>query len=97
MPIQKQGSKPPFFCVHGAGGNVLNFRDLAQYLGDDQPFYGLQARGVEGKRAPHERIEDMAAEYIAAIRPCSRRAVPHRRIFGGRGGGLRDGASVAGR
>jgi thioesterase domain-containing protein len=68
VPIREEGAQPPFFCVHGAGGNVLNFRDLAKYLGGDQPFYGLQARGVEGKRAPHERIEDMAAEYVEAIR-----------------------------
>jgi thioesterase domain-containing protein/NAD(P)-dependent dehydrogenase (short-subunit alcohol dehydrogenase family)/acyl carrier protein len=67
VPIQPGGELAPFFCVHGAGGNVLNFRDLAEYLGDDQPFYGLQARGVRGERPPHERIGDMAAEYIEAI------------------------------
>ena len=68
VPIQKEGDRLPFFCVHGAGGNILNFRDLAKRLGNDQPVYGLQARGVEGKRSPHERIEDMAAEYVASIR-----------------------------
>ena len=58
----------PFFCVHGAGGNVLNFRDLGRHLDADRPFYGLQARGVDGSVAPHETIEEMAAAYLAAIR-----------------------------
>jgi thioesterase domain-containing protein len=58
----------PFFCVHGAGGNVLNFRDLGRHLDADRPFYGLQARGVDGSAAPHETIEEMAAAYLAAIR-----------------------------
>ena len=49
------------------GGGVLNFRDLAQHLGD-RPFYGLQARGIDGQFDPHTRIEEMAAEYVAAIR-----------------------------
>jgi thioesterase domain-containing protein len=67
VPIQPGGSKTPFFCVHGAGGNVLNFRDLALRLGSDQPFYGLQAQGVDG-RPPLERVEDMATLYLEAIR-----------------------------
>jgi thioesterase domain-containing protein len=68
VPIQVKGSKLPFFCVHGAGGNVLNLRDLSRRLGDDQPFYGLQAQGVDGKLRPLPRIEDMAAQYLAAMR-----------------------------
>ena len=54
--------------MHGAGGNVLNFRHLGRYLDADQPFYGLEARGVDGVRDPHETIEAMAEEYIDAIR-----------------------------
>ena len=42
------------------GDGVLNFRDLAQHLGD-RPFYGLQARGIDGQFDPHTRIEEMAA------------------------------------
>ncbi len=68
VPIQPGGDRTPFFCVHGAGGNVLNFRDLAVRLGSDQPVYGLQARGVNGKFSPHETIEAMATDYLAAIR-----------------------------
>jgi thioesterase domain-containing protein/acyl carrier protein len=58
----------PLFCVHGAGGNVLNFKIISDRLGADQPFYGLQAQGVDGRQAPLTSIEDMAAQYIEAIR-----------------------------
>lgn len=67
VPIQTSGSKIPFFCIHGQQGNVLNFRELALYLGADQPFYGLQSLGLDGKELPYFRIEDMAAHYINEI------------------------------
>ncbi|HMG74409.1 MAG TPA: amino acid adenylation domain-containing protein [Pyrinomonadaceae bacterium] len=67
-PIQSAGAKPPFFCVHALGGNVLEYRELARQMGDDQAFYGLQSAGLDGKHAPHTRIEDMAAHYIKEMR-----------------------------
>jgi acyl transferase domain-containing protein/thioesterase domain-containing protein len=68
VTIQPGGGSTPFFCVHGAGGNVLNFRDLARAMDVAQPFYGLQAQGVDGLASPHETIEDMAASYLAEVR-----------------------------
>lgn len=68
VPIQPKGNKIPFFCVHGGFGNVLNFYDLTRYLGKDQPFYGLQARGVDGKQPPFASLIEMAAEYVKQIR-----------------------------
>jgi thioesterase domain-containing protein/acyl carrier protein len=68
VPIQPDGTKPPFFCVHPIGGNVLCYLDLARHLGEDQPFYGLQASGIDGQGEPKSRVEDMASYYIEAIR-----------------------------
>ena len=68
VPIQPNGSKPPFFCIHARGGNVLFYRDLAKRLGPDQPFYGLQMVGLDGKRPFQTRVEDMAAHYLKEIR-----------------------------
>lgn len=68
VPIQPNGTKSPFFCVHGNGANVLVFDELARHLGSEQPFYGLQARGVDGKETALDRIEDMAAFYIQEMR-----------------------------
>jgi len=44
------------------------YRGLAHHLGPDQPVYGLQAQGLDGKHEPHTRVEEMAAHYITEIR-----------------------------
>ncbi len=68
VPIQPHGSSQPFFGVHAVGGNVLEYHDLARHLGSDQPFYGLQSQGLDGKQPPLTRIEEMAACYIKEVR-----------------------------
>ena len=68
VPLQPKGSKPAFFCVHPIFGVVLPYHALAQQMGLDQPFYGLQPIGIDGKQPPHTQIEEMAAYYIKAIR-----------------------------
>lgn len=67
VAIQPQGAKPPFFCVHGLGGGVLDYADLARYLGPEQPFYGLQERALTTNQDPFAAIEEMAAHYIHQI------------------------------
>ncbi|MGE5783094.1 MAG: thioesterase domain-containing protein, partial [Myxococcales bacterium] len=67
VPMRTQGSLPPFFCVAGLGGNTLNLRFLGDHLGENQPFYGLQHRGVDGVLVPHSTIEEMAREFVAEI------------------------------
>ena len=37
-------------------------------LGSDQPFYGLQPRGLDGRLAPFETVEVMAEHYLAEVR-----------------------------
>src|SRR5262249_20853383 len=59
IPLRPYGSKPPFFC-HGAS------REMALHVGMDQPFYGLQPHGQDGRRAP-STVEEMAADYIKSI------------------------------
>jgi len=80
------GARRPFFLVAGMFGNVLNLRHLAQLLGGDRPFYGLQARGLYGDAAPHQTLPAAAADYIAELRQVQ----PHGPyVLGGfSGGGL---------
>jgi len=73
VAIQASGSKPPLFCVHAAGGNILLYRDLARHLGSDQPVYGLQAQGLDGLQPILESVEEMAALYIENIKSVQRR------------------------
>ncbi|WP_224245440.1 type I polyketide synthase [Hyalangium gracile] len=68
IALQPHGSKPPLYFVHPAAGAVFPYVELARRLGADQPFYGLQAHGLDGESAPDERVEDMARRYIEAIR-----------------------------
>ena len=67
VPLQSQGSKPPLFLVHGWGGDVFVFLDLARLLPPDQPIYGIQAVGLDGKSPRHISIEEMAAHYVKEI------------------------------
>jgi amino acid adenylation domain-containing protein len=68
VPIQLRGALPPIYCVHGGAGTILHLGRLARKLGPEQPFYGLQARGLYGGVAPLTRVEDMAAHYLSEIR-----------------------------
>jgi thioesterase domain-containing protein/acyl carrier protein len=68
VPIQPHGSKAPLFFVHPFAGDVIAFKTWADYLGDDQPFYGLRAVGLDGIQEPLERIEDIAARYLSEIK-----------------------------
>ena len=89
VPLQPEGSRAPFFCIHGVGGNVLGFRDLAKHLGSDQPFYALQPQGLDGKRECLTSIPQMAERYLQEIETHSAVwPISHRRIFLRRSGRL---------
>jgi aspartate racemase len=68
VPIQTNGSKPPLFLVHARGTSVMLYRELAKYLGSEQPVYALQPRGLNGEEKPFKRVEDMARYYIQEIK-----------------------------
>ncbi len=57
-------AKPPLFCIHPIGGNILEYYPLATYLGNDRSIYGLQSQGLDGLQPPLNRIEDMSTKYI---------------------------------
>ncbi len=67
VAVQTIGSKPPLFCVHPIGGNVLGYIALGRYLSPEQPLYGLQAPGVEGQIKPYTQIPELAKFYIEAL------------------------------
>jgi thioesterase domain-containing protein len=67
VPLQPGGERVPVFAVPGHNGNVFSFRFLAQELGEDQPFFGLQPPGVDGECEPLTRVEDLAAYFAARI------------------------------
>jgi amino acid adenylation domain-containing protein len=69
VPIQPHGGRTPLFCVHPLLGEVLCYYHLARRLGTDHPFYGIRARPMDGQaEASRNLIEEMAAEYLQAVR-----------------------------
>jgi amino acid adenylation domain-containing protein len=68
VPLKPNGTNPPFFCIHEGFGEVFVYRHLAKHLAANQPFYGLQAQGLDGRKDPLNRIEIMATKYLKEIR-----------------------------
>jgi amino acid adenylation domain-containing protein len=66
VPFREHGTKAPFFCIHGLGGEVQAYGELARLLDPDRPFLGIRAPFADGQRMP--TIEAMATRYIAEIR-----------------------------
>ena len=60
--------RTPLFVVHGAGGHVLNIKDLARAMNPSQSVLGLQASGIDGVSALGETIEQMAGTYLEDVR-----------------------------
>lgn len=88
LMVKLRDGKPgrlPFFCIPGAGGNILSLRPLALAMPDDVPFYCLQAKGLDGS-APFDTVEDTARRYVEEIRSVQPRG-PYR-LGGGCYGGL---------
>lgn len=68
VPLQPRGTGIPIFGVPGHNGDVFAYLTLAQHLGPDLPFYGLQPPGLDGQGAPLTRIEALAAYFAEQIR-----------------------------
>lgn len=68
VPIHEGGDRIPLFLVHGAEGNVLLYRGLSKHLGQDQPVYGLQSVGLDGKTPVDGNFERVARRYVEEIR-----------------------------
>jgi thioesterase domain-containing protein/acyl carrier protein len=74
LPIKPRGTRPPLFCIHHGFGLSWCYIGLARHVHEDQPLYGLQARGFFNSNSqPAATVEDMALDYIDQIR----RIQPH--------------------
>jgi thioesterase domain-containing protein len=68
VAIQPRGSRPAFFAVHGGDGEVMFYSELARCLGNDQPFFGLQPKGLAGRGTSCTSVEAIASYYLQEIR-----------------------------
>ena len=68
VPISSgRPERPNIFCIHGAGGNVLNFQSLGSYFEGEWSLVGLQASGVDGLREMHQTMDEFCDAYITEM------------------------------
>jgi acyl-coenzyme A synthetase/AMP-(fatty) acid ligase/thioesterase domain-containing protein len=68
VPLWRDGAAPPLFMVHGRHGQAFVSAHFMRLLGDGQPVWAFQARGLDGESAPHATIEAMVEDYVAEVR-----------------------------
>ena len=67
VPVRATGSRPNFFVIPGAGGNVVSLSWIAAGLPEEQPVWCLQAPGLDGSPTVDNAAE-IAALYVAEVR-----------------------------
>jgi thioesterase domain-containing protein len=85
LPLRTGDGRQPLFCVHPVSGLSWCYAGLSRNLPPGVPLVGLQARGLSGETPLPSTIEEMAEDYLRALRtvqPCG----PYRLLgwsFGG--------------
>jgi thioesterase domain-containing protein len=67
VPIQTSGHKPPLFFVHGMYGVMFLGSSFARALGPDQPFYVINANGIDGRGPVLDDPAEMVRAYVQEI------------------------------
>jgi amino acid adenylation domain-containing protein len=68
VSFQNKGKNNPIYCWPGLGGYCMNLRLLAEKLGTNRAFFGVQAYGINTGETPYQTISEMAAKDIAMIK-----------------------------
>jgi len=68
LPLRRNGSADPLFCVHPAAGIGWVYSGLLRELDGDRPVYALQGRGLTEPWAAPASVREMAADYVTQIR-----------------------------
>ncbi|TXI48904.1 MAG: hypothetical protein E6Q50_09420 [Lysobacter sp.] len=85
VPLQTKGGSPPVFALPGAGGSALSLQQLSRALGDKQPFYCLEAVGLDGTSAAHGSVREIVDFNLRALRTVQARG-PYRLLGYSNGG-----------
>jgi len=67
VPISETGDSPPLFMIPGAPGDAISLANIARELASEQPIYGLDAIGCDGKEQPLYDQHAIAAEHADTI------------------------------
>ena len=66
--IREGGPGNPLFMIHGWGGGIVDYYELAKSIDTQWPIYGIQAAGRDGKEPPDETMEALTNRYYAEIK-----------------------------
>ncbi len=67
IPIKPEGSKPPLYCIHPAGGVVFPYYNLVPYVDKERPLYGIQNPSIFEDEPVFSSLEEMAELYVSVI------------------------------
>lgn len=68
VQLKSGGTLAPLFGVHGGDGGIFFYRDLAEGMNNDRPFYAFEAAVLtNGGPVESEPIETTAARYVAEL------------------------------
>jgi amino acid adenylation domain-containing protein len=68
VAIQPGTSRTALFFVPSVGCELLYCQAIAKHLGPEQPVYGIQPCARNGKVQQPASVEDIAADYVRALR-----------------------------
>ena len=69
IAIRDSGKLRPLFCIHGADGGVMFYREFAMQLDDDRPFYAIEAPMLQNlKLNALDSVAAIAKAYLEDIR-----------------------------
>lgn len=67
VALSHLGKADPIFLVHGAGGNLLIYRELVKNLAPQFPVFGFQSIGLDQKTEPLKTVTEMATYYVEEL------------------------------
>jgi len=68
LELRAEGTRPPLVLLPALGGDIRCYAAVVQELGDDQPVYAFRPRGADQNLPPHQSMDEMIADYVAALR-----------------------------
>ena len=68
VDLKTNGSLPPLFCVPPSASTAIRFEKMVNHIGVDQPVYGFEYAGMDGKSEPFSTVKMMAQSFIKEMR-----------------------------
>lgn len=67
LSLRTEGSRPPLFCIHPAGGLVNIYAGLVEQLPADLPIHGIQSRAYSDDAGERSSLKAMVRDYAGLI------------------------------